>query len=583
MNVLKWLSIKTQLFILAIVTGVVVLSILFIIYYQVTNVIAKNNNVYTEEMTFQIKKAISNNTDLLDRILTGVAYNSIIQDYIMETDPLTKVDLFGKVNNFLLNMQGMNEAIRDIAFVSDAGNSYFMKGRNRDVEAILRQAPDHAINYYTGLTVLDYGGTKRNSFIVISSINSIDPVRKTGLKIGTAAIVFDANYLGLETNARLKDSPISFYLLDRGGAIYGGNNPAKLGEEGLASYFGDDFIVKRSDIPEIGGKIVSVIPKARLFQDLAWIRHLVITMLIFFGIVLLVLFTVIINNILFPLKKLMAFISSVKAANLEGLKQRINLGGYEEMGIVAARFNGMLDEIDRLTQELVRTSTRLYETELGKTQSELAFLRSQINPHFLYNTLESLKGVAYDESAMKTMGMAKALGQIFRYSIKGADYVSVRQELEILKGYVHIQQIRFGDRFEADYSFVDEALSCMIPKMLLQPIVENAVCHGLESKLQQGHLEIGGSMTGDALLLLWVRDDGGGIEEDTLRGIKAQLASAEPRSRIEVNNRSSIGLINIHNQLRMIYGKAYGIEIHSVYGQGTEVICKLPVRRDVHV
>lgn len=567
MNFFKWLSIRTQLFVLAIATGLAVLLIIFFIYGQVKEVITKNNDVYTSDMTFQIKQSISTNSDLMERVLSAVANNKAVQDYLLEKEQLRKFELFSQVNNFLLNMQGMNEGIVDFVFLGDEGTSYFLKGKNNAVQDILERVGDKTVNYFSEMKVLQYGGLELNCFLAISTIYSLDPNRMPGTRIGVAAVVFDAKVLGIGLNSRIKESPIQFYLLDRNNRVYSSSDVTKVHNLFDQSEFPESrFVVDEQSVPEIGGSIVAAIPKNKLYADLTLIQSVIGTLLIVFGALLFILFAVIMYNILYPLKRLKSFMNSVIAADLDGLKQRINLGGYVEMGIVANKFNAMLDEIDHLTQRLISTSTRLYETELGKQQAELGFLRSQINPHFLYNTLETLKGMAVDEGANRTMIIAKSLGRIFRYSVKGADIVTLREELDIVKSYVQIQQTRFDGRFEATYEFEPDTLELRIPKMIMQPIVENAVAHGLEPKLEKGHLTIGGKRTADGRLMLWVKDDGVGL-------VDGQASAQE-----------GIGLSNVRNRIQLMYGMEYHVDIgQGDRGIGTEVVLYLPAREADHV
>lgn len=152
--------------------------------------------------------------------------------------------------------------------------------------------------------------------------------------------------------------------------------------------------------------------------------------------------------------------NEIKLGKPKSLQKRINLQGYAEIIVMANEFNEMLDEVDELTHRLLESNTRLYEAELVKKQSELAYLQSQINPHFLYNTLESIKGIAADEGVDKIYNMTKALALVFRYSIKGTDMVPLREELTIIKSFIFIQKIRFGNRFEVKYRFPEAILEC---------------------------------------------------------------------------------------------------------------------------
>lgn len=122
----------------------------------------------------------------------------------------------------------------------------------------------------------------------------------------------------------------------------------------------------------------------------------------------------------------------------------------------------------------------VYLKDIAERDLELQMLRNQINPHFLYNTLTMICGMAAEGMTDKIILVTGALSQIFRYSIKGNDLVSLREELEIVKSYLMIQKERFADRFTIEYNFSDDAYDCLIPKMVIQPLVENAIVHGLE-------------------------------------------------------------------------------------------------------
>ncbi|MBD0382805.1 histidine kinase [Paenibacillus sp. WST5] len=207
------------------------------------------------------------------------------------------------------------------------------------------------------------------------------------------------------------------------------------------------------------------------------------------------------NNILQPLKKFMRLMGEVSLGEKKHLSKRITVDGYAEMIIMASRFNEMLAEIEKLTDHLLESKRVLYETELIKRRAELSFLQSQINPHFLYNTLESIKGLAVRQNSSQIFELTKALSLFFRYSIKGPDMISLEEELSIIKNYIFIHQIRFGNRLQVEYDIRTECLGCLVPKMILQPIVENAIKHGIEPLERTGLLVIKGNRHGENLHL----------------------------------------------------------------------------------
>lgn len=594
LKLLQKLPIRKQLLILVVCTVSIMFLLIFMIYFQVSKVIENNNSEYTGEIFTQIKRNITENCDMLERILISTAYSNVVQSYMSETDQKKKVELFKNVDTLCISMQEVKNGIIDFIILSDNGNKYFLTGEKEMTLAALKKLPDNILNYYSRKEVLEYSGRKIDCFIVASTIYSIN--KDQGKKIGLAAIVVDAKLLSLEANNKFKESTTKFYLLDRDNNSYS-NNEVSLSAETpdilkslQTSNSGQmnieinhrKYVVNNENIPQTSGKIISIVPEDKLFSELIWIRKLTFAILALAIILLSIPFTVIINNILRPLKKFMYFISGLKSGNLKGLKQRINLKGYSEVEIMSGEFNNMLDEIDGLTHRLINTSTRLYEAELEKKQAELMYLKSQINPHFLYNTLESMIGTAYEEGAKKTIDMIKSLVVIFRYSVKGSDIVQLQDELEIIKSYIYIQQIRFVDMFDVIYQFEPDTLKCSIPKIILQPIVENSIYHGLETKLDHGHLWIGSKFDEQGNLCIWINDDGTGMDINTLENIKRQISGFDALNQNEWSN-NRIGVVNVNNRIKLTYGMEYGIDINSEPGKGTSVSLKIPVGRKENV
>lgn len=243
--------------------------------------------------------------------------------------------------------------------------------------------------------------------------------------------------------------------------------------------------------------------------------------------------------------------------------------------------DSMADSIKALLQELRLSMEREHGSELLRQQSQYAELQSQINPHFLYNTLETIRGQAIIDDNYKIADMTEALAKYFRYNIsKDKSLVTLEQELENIKNYIHIQQYRFQDRFlfrvspHVDY---DEYSCCMIPKMTLQPIVENAIFHGMEKKLDMGHITIHIESTVDRLVLI-VADDGVGMDEETLQRMNEKLYRPEidMKSTKSSERHNGIAMENVNSRLRLLYGEDYGLRVSSTKDVGTEVEITLP-------
>ncbi len=261
---------------------------------------------------------------------------------------------------------------------------------------------------------------------------------------------------------------------------------------------------------------------------------------------------------------------------------RLFLDGYTMSGVT----NTNCPAITPATQALVRrmeedlNSSKLLN--LNKRQAQYLALQNQINPHFLYNTLESIRSEALLAGLDSVADMTEALAIFFRYTIsKVENLVSVEEELQNCETYFRIQQYRFGSRLELAIHCEPEEretlLRCRMPKLTLQPILENSIIHGTETKLGVGHLSITLERT-EKRLLIRVSDDGVGMDENTLATLNQRLG----RSILEVSgatqkSKGGVALVNVDNRIQLLFGEEYGLHVYSVEGMGTDVEIVLPM------
>ncbi len=599
MSRFKALSIRIQLLLVVIVTGLTLFSIVFYTYSQVTAMVVKNNSDYTKDLMYQFERRVDDNCDLLKKIVVSVSFDSLVQDYMLEKDPYAKYEIFNKLRSNFLNLMSIKEGILDIGVQNDTGTSFFVRGRNEAIQQAFDLSEAHKGNYYTGIVEIPYDGVPRRCFLLISDIISVREDSTSGRKLGTTVIVLDASVLGIVMQNPIEAPDLKFYLVDRNNIVYSSNDASKLWtplDPAVASSvatlsdgieIGDQrYLIHTASLPRFDGRIVSLVPENVLFGDLLAIRNLIFSLSLLASLLLLMVFAVLVRNILHPMNKFIAHLDRIQTDNISDLRQTVGLTGYAEINVMAARFNTLLEEIEALTSRLLQTNTRMFELQLQQKKLEIAQLRKQINPHFLYNSLESIKGVAVSEHAPKVFDMVTALGRLYYYSFKGAENVRVREEIITILSYIQIQQMRFEERLQFNYDVPDEVMECFIPKMILQPIVENAVFHGLESKLEPGHLLIEGRIEAPDRVRFRIVDDGKGFEPELLADVKRHLAAVSEPSASEAatgtssETASGIGVMNVHSRIRLLYGASYGLAVESEPGLGTTVVIDLPVRKE---
>lgn len=434
----------------------------------------------------------------------------------------------------------------------------------------------------------------RKCIVVGMPVYSTNPDYFSQNNIGIIALILNYNIFDGSIE-KINKMPVEFFLLDRNMNIIANNNSKNTGARfDLLSY--DEImhnaqtvitidekesIVQVVPLASINGSIICITPEASLFHELYSLRMRILMISVIAIVLISIPFSITVSNILNPIKKLMKFMESINTGNLKNLKKRINIDGYSEMTLLANEFNQMLDEIDGLTHRLLETNSTLYKVELEKKQSELSFLQSQINPHFLYNTIESIKAMAAIREVNEICDMTKALSRILRYGVKGSDEVKLSEELDIIRAYISIQKVRFKDRFEVYDNISPLTLDSRVPKMILQPLVENAIFHGLEPSMEKGSLEIFSDVDENNIITICIKDNGVGMTSDALEETRYELTNTDVDNPLKIS--SGIGITNVNNRIKLKFGKEYGITINSELGRGTEVILRFPVRREHYV
>ncbi len=325
---------------------------------------------------------------------------------------------------------------------------------------------------------------------------------------------------------------------------------------------GGSYQIRSELSPYTGWRTVGVFSMDEVMSSVNTIVYILFTCVII-SLVLVVIvsfkFSRTLTNPIFKLKRLM------KQAESGDLTVRFNFEHNDEIGELGQSFNHMIARIDQLIQ-------MVYVEQENKRTAEMKSLQEQIKPHFLYNTLDTISWMARDYDAEDIVRLVDALTNMFRIGLShGKDIITVKEEITHVSNYLYIQKIRYKDKLNY-VIHVDESLYAVeVPKLILQPLVENAIYHGVKAKRGGGTITITGVPEGENLVFT-VQDDGAGMLQEKVEELNRRMSE-----RSVLDEKKSFGLFYIRERIQLCYGKGYGVHVESTLGEGTRVTITLPL------
>lgn len=324
---------------------------------------------------------------------------------------------------------------------------------------------------------------------------------------------------------------------------------------------GGSYQIRSELSPYTGWRTVGVFSMDEVMSSVNTIVYILFTCVII-SLVLVVIvsfkFSRTLTNPIFKLKRLM------KQAESGDLTVRFNFQHNDEIGELGQSFNHMIARIDQLIQ-------MVYVEQENKRTAEMKSLQEQIKPHFLYNTLDTISWMARDYDAEDIVRLVDALTNMFRIGLShGKDIITVKEEITHVSNYLYIQKIRYKDKLNY-VIHVDESLYAIeVPKLILQPLVENAIYHGVKAK-RGGTITITGVPEGENLVFT-VQDNGAGMPQEKVEELNRRMSE-----RSVLDEKKSFGLFYIRERIQLCYGKGYGVHVESTLGEGTRVTITLPL------
>ncbi len=593
------LKLKHQIWLIFFFSIIIFTVMEFYYYYSFSNLTQKRAAHYSNQMIEQTRRKIDSAFSDI-RVSTSIAVNSRrVQEFSVVDDDYQRafnsgpnaLDLMEYMRSFNSYVDGI--VINDIrgrrlySLASASGDIFFLSRYDTFIQKYKEDPSLRDKGMFTSILKDDRTGTEQFFYIapIVEAIGGIYFSQITGY---CTVLVNMDKMQGLVENTELTPNSTLYILNSRDEVIASTNSNARgaLFREVLSmdkgillngvktTIDGEDILVQVKGLEQADGwRVVSMIPVQELTADMNPIRKVSIIVGIGMILSMLIMGSFFMNNLMRPV---MGLVLDMKRVGSRDMSFRIKVRSTNEVGMLACDINRVINEREQMARDMINTQARLYESELSQKQAEFAALQSQINPHFLYNTLNCISSIGLEYGSREIAQIASCMSRIFRYSIRKDDLVRIREELDCIQAYMNIIAIRYENKFIIDIDVNEGLLEMQTPKMILQPIVENAVYHGLERMDQGGRLQVTGSIDAHGDVCFQIADTGKGMEPEQLASLQAKLGMASPKPAPDGQPAASIGLSNIHNRLRLLFGEGYGIAIQSQFGHGTTVTVRIP-------
>ena len=312
-----------------------------------------------------------------------------------------------------------------------------------------------------------------------------------------------------------------------------------------------------------GWTTVGVIPLRYINKDLAGIQYLTVIIIVLTIIIGVTVSVIIAQSLILPLENT---VNALEKFSRGDFAVRLKENRCDEIGKLNRIFNKAIKEINELMQKVT-------QSEILNKEMEFKTLQSQMNPHFLYNTLDTINWLAFKEKQTEICNLVAAISSLIRASISNKkSIITIEQELDYVKNYIYIQHIRYKDRFDIIYDIDESLLKQAVPKLIIQPIVENAIIHGIENSKNKNLLYISVKRENECIIII-VKDTGIGMTDEKVSELLKEPLNAEGD---EQKAHTNLGLYAVHKRIQLMYGDLYGLTVQSQAGEGTTVTLHIP-------
>jgi two-component system, sensor histidine kinase YesM len=569
-------SLRVKLGIIAIVLIAIPVITMSLTYFRTVKEIIKNKYTETavqsvfetsEKLNFiladiqELSTVIISDSELLEMLKNRSEYkaeelNRKLRGYLTSRNDIEVIDLYSNNGYYTVGAKKINpieELSSDLK--KSSGQPLWLPTKSNEIEILSGKFNK---NYFTlARKVVDFNNLEEYGYLLI---NLEEPI-------------LEQSYSSL-----LDHEEVEVFICDSQGTIISHSNKERIGgtirsepfaKAVLSGQSGHSYVQYKTDtgskvaiystIKNSDWKIIKTISTDFLYEEINRMQTLVIVGGMIYALVIILYILFFSFRYTEPMMKMMSVIKRVEHGDLSA---RTEVHSNDEVGQLGHRLNNMIAEMQVLIDKLIRE-------EQEKKEVELEALHAQINPHFLYNTLNTIKWMAKIQGNTSVSTAITALVKLLRISINlGRDMISLREEIDYVMNYIVIQKLRFSKEINIVYNIEESCANLSVPKLILQPIVENSIIYGMEDERLDLNIQVN-AFTLENRLVIEIIDNGPGIEEAVLKNILAKPS--------DKNRFSKVGLNNVNQRIKLYFGSDFGLDIETELGSGTKVILMLPI------
>lgn len=557
------------IFLTMILTPVILLS--FFEFYYSKKMLADKTNDYLKNLAAVTLSKIDSTVSDIENVAFYINGNNTIQASLKAEkqvvgNRVAYYELHSDIRQILASYVLLRQEINAICIHSESGREYtYTKTRNGPSLDITRYIRDEK----------QYWAVDKNHIVLMKKLYAFPTQSLLG-------------YIALDVNAKSLYDIIADIDLTKSGRIFLVNEEGRIlatesetlsGElldEPYRNFLGENeafynnvrvgntyYSVYNSGAISNGWYMVLAIPRDYYMRDITKLKNVIIPITLMTAFLTALLSILVSRGITRPIRFLSKAMENFGQGNFD---INCQVDSEDEIGRLSHTFNQMVMDMNSLVHTV-------YEQKVMKQEAQMKSLQMQINPHFLYNTLDTINWMARIRHVDEIGDMVAALSNMMRYSLEKKSFVRLGEEVKSLKDYIAIQNYRYRDKMVAEIEIDESLMSLYIPRLLIQPILENAIVHGIEEKLDKGHILVAARRE-DEDLYIQIMDDGVGMTEETMSHILREDYS------MKKSGHTSIGVVNVNRRIQMIYGKDYGLLVQSVLGAGTKITIHIPAREE---